>query len=184
MEVFFLRHGESQANADYVFATPDSPLTEKGIEQAKAAARQLDGGFDRIIASPLLRTRQTATYFWGAHPGLPAVEYDPRLAEYRVGTYAGRSREGVTAEMLVNADGAEDVEAFAARIFSLLDELKERPERRVLLVSHAGVGHLIIAKARGMNLRDFYSLHEVPNATVIRLPVESLLPESPQTELA
>lgn len=173
-DVFFLRHGESQANADYVFATPDSPLTEKGIAQAIAAGRAYEGGFDRIIASPLLRTRQTATYFWGAHPGLPAVEYDPRLAEYRVGTYAGKSRDGVTADMLVNAEGAEDVNAFEARIVSLLDELQARPERRVLLVSHAGVGHLIIAKARGMDLRDFYSLHEVPNATVIPLPVVAL----------
>ena len=170
-EIYFLRHGESQANADYCFATPESPLTEKGVEQARAAARDFQGSFDRIIASPLLRTRQTVTYFWGEHPGLPTVEYDARLAEYRVGSYTGKSRDGVTADMLVNADGAEDVDAFEARIFSLLDELEQRPERRVLLVSHAGVGHLVIAKQRGMDLREFYSLHEIPNATVMRLPV-------------
>ena len=130
----------------------------------------MDGTFDRIIASPLLRTRQTVTYVWGEHAGLPTVEYDERLAEYKVGTYAGKSREGVTADMLVSADGAENVEAFAARVFSLLDELRQRPEQRVLLVSHAGVGHLIIARSRGMDLHQFYSLHEIPNATVVPLP--------------
>lgn len=172
MDIYFLRHGESQANADYVFATPDSPLTEKGIAQAREAARTFHGTFDRIIASPLLRTRQTAAYFCAEHPEWPAVEFDERLAEYRVGTFAGRSREGVTAEMLVHAEGAEDVDEFAGRIFAVLDELKARPERRVLLISHAGVGHLILARERGMDLHDFYSLHEFPNATVMRLPVE------------
>ncbi len=44
-QVFFTRHGESDGN--YI----DSPLTDKGREQAK----QLVGHFDCVVCSPLRR---------------------------------------------------------------------------------------------------------------------------------
>lgn len=60
---YFLRHGQSEANLKGLFAgqREDSPLTAKDFEQAKAAAEELKLlHIDRIISSPLQRTRQTA----------------------------------------------------------------------------------------------------------------------------
>jgi len=63
MALYFLRHGESVANVNGLFAgqKDDTPLSELGFEQAREAAIELKPlGIQRIIASKLKRTHQTA----------------------------------------------------------------------------------------------------------------------------
>jgi 2,3-bisphosphoglycerate-dependent phosphoglycerate mutase len=93
--VVFLRHGESVGNAQDRFqGQADFPLTERGLDQARAlAARwQADGlAFDRCISSPLLRARQTAEAVCAAL-NLP-LELDPGWMEIHNGKLAGLTRE-------------------------------------------------------------------------------------------
>lgn len=63
LELYLIRHGIAEERGpDY----PDDrkrPLTDRGIEALRSAARGLDGlgvTFDLILTSPLVRTRQTA----------------------------------------------------------------------------------------------------------------------------
>lgn len=51
--VYFVRHGQSQANIDQVFAGSrlDSPLTVRGLEQASPTAQALRGKQFEIIVS-------------------------------------------------------------------------------------------------------------------------------------
>ena len=60
--LYFVRHGESEANAAHRFSgRSDSPLTERGRAQARAAARRLSAyDVTAVVSSPLLRARQTA----------------------------------------------------------------------------------------------------------------------------
>ena len=59
--LYFIRHGQSQANLDKIIATPDSPLTALGVSQAKETAnRLLSFSIDKIFSSPMPRARQTA----------------------------------------------------------------------------------------------------------------------------
>ncbi len=69
----------------------DAPLIELGELQAAALAREVAarGGFDRIVASPLLRTRQTAAVVAEAI-GLP-VEVEDGFAECAFGDWDGRT---------------------------------------------------------------------------------------------
>jgi broad specificity phosphatase PhoE len=64
MPIYFLRHGESEANERNEFAGhQDSPLTRLGIEQARQAGRAIARKrlvFDEIHVSPLQRARFTA----------------------------------------------------------------------------------------------------------------------------
>ena len=52
---YFVRHGESEANAARRFAgQSDSRLTERGRRQAEVVASALDHvAFDKIVATPL-----------------------------------------------------------------------------------------------------------------------------------
>ncbi|HEY0689990.1 MAG TPA: histidine phosphatase family protein [Kribbella sp.] len=83
--VFLVRHGEpgsAQIDAEgWWGAVRDlAPLTAKGIEQAKAAGRELRHvGAHRIVASPMTRALQTASLI-AAETRLPltAVEFDLR----------------------------------------------------------------------------------------------------------
>ena len=59
---YFVRHGESEANAAQRFAgQTDSPLTDLGRRQAQAVADALAAvRFDRVVSSDLSRARDTA----------------------------------------------------------------------------------------------------------------------------
>ncbi|MDP9251443.1 MAG: histidine phosphatase family protein, partial [Chloroflexota bacterium] len=82
---YFVRHGESEANVARRFAgRTDSPLTERGRQQARAVAEALvSERFDRVISSPLSRCRDTALVI-AQRQQLP-VDLEPDLVEIDVG---------------------------------------------------------------------------------------------------
>jgi broad specificity phosphatase PhoE len=118
MQALLLRHGESAHNAH---TGPDSladelgdRLTERGREQAKAAANGLiDAGITELLSSPMRRAAETAEAV-GAALGLEPVTV-PHAHEL----------------------GAESFEEAVGRVRRLKAELEERPDAgRVLLVTH------------------------------------------------
>ncbi|HAZ55902.1 MAG TPA: hypothetical protein DCY78_01570, partial [Acidimicrobiaceae bacterium] len=61
--LFVVRHGRTAANASgLLLGRLDPDLDELGVRQATAAAAAL-GSVDRVVSSPLLRTRHTAEAF-------------------------------------------------------------------------------------------------------------------------
>src|SRR5919197_4355319 len=63
MKLYFVRHGESEANLQHVISNRASPfgLTELGRKQAYALAENLkDIPISAIYSSPVLRARETA----------------------------------------------------------------------------------------------------------------------------
>jgi len=61
MKIYFVRHGESEGNASKIWSGADTPLTEKGFKQAEFVANRLQKILiDLVIASPYIRTQQTA----------------------------------------------------------------------------------------------------------------------------
>lgn len=61
MKVYFVRHGESEFNAQHRVQFPTTPLSELGQQQAKAvAARFQHIPIDVILASPMTRAKHTA----------------------------------------------------------------------------------------------------------------------------
>lgn len=67
MEIYFVRHGETEWNKLKKFqGLCDSPLTEKGILQAKLLSKHLkDIKFDKIYSSNLKRAKDTAKIIIG-----------------------------------------------------------------------------------------------------------------------
>lgn len=178
-QVWYIRHGESESNVRGVFAggQDDTPLTDLGREQAKKAGQQLKNSgvnFDKIISSPLDRTKETS--------GIIAkelqfdegnIEYDERLQEYDVGSGSGMPYEGATSQQLVSFPGAENPEAFKERVRSALSEIKA-VDGNVLIVAHGGVGRLISCLQAGGDPADFYSYPKYPNAEPKQLNLDWL----------
>jgi len=84
----FIRHAESQSNAQHVINTdiPGPSLTEEGQAQAEQLAHQLArNDFDGIYASNMVRTQQTAAPL--AHALGKKVEILPGLREIDAGRY-------------------------------------------------------------------------------------------------
>jgi broad specificity phosphatase PhoE len=88
----FIRHAESQANADQVLNTdiPGPSLTEEGQAQTEQLAHQLSrNNFDGVYASDMVRAQQTAAPLAQAL-GKP-VEILPGLREIDAGWYNNTS---------------------------------------------------------------------------------------------
>lgn len=91
-DFYFIRHGQTQANAmglkQGTIISDITHLTELGKQQAQQRHDQFDISFaDRVIVSPLERTRQTAAII-NQTAGLP-VETDDRLLEISYGSWDG-----------------------------------------------------------------------------------------------
>ena len=100
VEVWFVRHGETVANASRITqGQQPGRLTRTGALQAAALGERLRrdhdaGPFDVVLCSDLLRCRQTchlATKGWGHEPKLART--DPLLRERAVGVYEGLAHD-------------------------------------------------------------------------------------------
>ncbi len=97
MPIYFLRHGESEANERNQFAGhQDSPLTRLGIEQARQAGRAIARKhlvFDEIHISPLQRTRFTAQIIAEVSGNTAAtIHVSDALLERHFGFLQGRNK--------------------------------------------------------------------------------------------
>ncbi len=95
--IWFIRHGESTANAAGTLAGHlDAALTPRGEAQARALVPRLRGlGPDRIVASDLQRAWRTAQLAWPAPA--PAIEQTPALRERDLGDWEGRDHASLRA---------------------------------------------------------------------------------------
>lgn len=173
-KVFFVRHGESEANTKGMFAgqRENSPLTEKGREQAKQAALDLLNKKikpQRVIVSPLIRAYETAQIIIrNANLQDVKIIVEERVAEYDMGSFTGTPYRKITSAELIAAENAEDPQKFMDRVHNLLEEIINANEI-ILIVSHAGVGRIIETKKKGLPASTFYDLDPPPNAQVIEL---------------
>jgi probable phosphoglycerate mutase len=96
LRILFVRHGESHANLDQVFAnrvTIPGDLTPEGISQALILANEvMPWGVTHIYTSPLPRAQQTAGILAEAL-GAPVTVTDA-LREYDVGDFEGLPYSG------------------------------------------------------------------------------------------
>ena len=124
----------------------ETPLTEKGIEDAKKVGRLLRGyKFDRVLVSPYLRARQTQKY------AMPDVEGEivELLHEVDCGILEGRLYSEVLSEYeelatLIDIDdftsfGGEDYANVRRRMRDFMAYLISLEAENVVAFTHAGV---------------------------------------------
>jgi probable phosphoglycerate mutase len=171
--MWFLRHGESAANAAGVFAGRgiDSPRTPTGREQARHAADLVPDDVAWIVSSPLSRAIETAEIVRRARRIFSEVEIDSRATEYDVGSAAGLPTRPMTAIEMVRGYGAEQPDVFASRVGSLLGDLSQRGGAG-LLVSHAGVGRMIQTLRQGRQPSEFREQPLPTNASLLLIESE------------
>lgn len=151
MKLFVTRHGETPMNAAHrICGRTDVDLTEKGIEQAIAAGKRLQGqGICRIIASPMRRAQHTARLMAeqiGFDPNL--IETDVRLIEQDYGIYENTDWDGADfyankRQFAMRYPGGESMLDLAGRLYPLLNELKAQGGSPTLLVCHGGICRMI-----------------------------------------
>jgi len=139
MKLFLIRHGQSQANVQGVYAgQSDVSLTEKGREQAKRLAPVLSGiAFEKVYSSDLIRAADTARLaLCGREPEQTAL-----LREYDLGSLVGKPL-GMPRDSLpgdYTPFGGENAEQVIERLQEFLTILEKEECENVAAFIHGGV---------------------------------------------
>ena len=83
LELYLIRHGVAAERGEDFPDDSKRPLTSGGISRLKKEAKALEAlgvGFDHIITSPLVRTRQTADVFVESLKSKPSLSQSDALA--------------------------------------------------------------------------------------------------------
>lgn len=167
MTVLLVRHGETPWNAARrVQGWAPVPLSERGREQATLVGDHLAATYDidRLVASDLRRTRETAVLVHEA-----GVDVEPTFyrawRERDFGVYQGLSYEALFEtypEFAVTESGIAALEAVPERGESLLD-CRERvlaafdrlvadtEDETVLIVTHGGPLYALLGHLKGID---------------------------------
>lgn len=155
--LFFVRHGESEANAAHRFSgRTDSPLTERGRQQAETVADALaDVAFDRIVATPLSRSLDTALAI--ARRRKMPVDVEAGLIEIDVGDRTGASFDEVRGlpgwrdDGFVAWPGGETLEQVLERALAAVRRIvRDAPDGTVLVIGHGGVTRILVSHYLGI----------------------------------
>ncbi len=145
MKILVTRHGQTDWNVEKrIQGRTDIELNNKGIEQAYKTKENLKNGkIDLIICSPLKRAKQTADII-NIDRNIPVI-YDERLLEICYGENEGKLHNDFDYDgfwSIVNTHeykDAENVNEFIKRVHNFLNDLKNRKEENILIVTHNGV---------------------------------------------
>lgn len=180
MELVVIRHGETQANAEGRYqGALDIGLNQDGARHICWLADEIAttlAPFDRLLASPLLRTRECAAIL-SRQLGLP-VELAPAFRERNVGLFEGltqaeaRARypelwaRNITRRWAQAPPGGETLDEVITRISQGLTALASTTEgERVLLVAH-GVVAKVIRAVTIAGFDDFFAW-QLPNGGML-----------------
>lgn len=175
--IYFVRHGQSEANAQRITAGGqlDAPLTDAGREQAREVGRILKKKkIELVVSSPQIRAFETAEII-AREIGYDAAKIiqNKVFAERDLGVMSGRPHDEVQLwfSMGQTPEGGESTEAFQARVMSGLEWLKSQDAGNILLVSHGGVSRSIRAILRGEDSHSIDSLASVGNAQLLEFTI-------------
>ncbi len=170
----FVRHGESQANAQKRIAKPDSPLTEKGKQQAqKTASELINKKITKILCSPFLRAQQTAEII-ASELGIPIdhIQVIDELQERRFLSREGKPKDHESEwYYTTEEDDAEPRIDLYNRMKTALSKIHEASgDGTVLVVGHACSGFYLLEIASGKNhFDDFKEAKQMDNADFIEM---------------
>lgn len=143
MKAYIVRHGEVLHNALKIYNNENEDLNENGVKQAEELKYKIkDLEFDVIISSPLIRAKHTAEIINVKNKD---ILIDNRLEERNPGDLSGQPLEVTNREEYWNYyteiqyGTSENIQDFFKRVYSFLDELKQKDYESVLIVSHSGV---------------------------------------------
>jgi isoleucyl-tRNA synthetase len=170
-----VRHGEAESNVLGIMSSlldNVHHLTSRGIAQVEATAQTLKKeGVTRIVASPFLRTRESAEIIAETIDIAPeAIEYDRRLHELKVGVFEGKTLEeyhktfeGVRDQYLRAPENGESLLELKRRVGEFLYDIESKyKDETILIVGHQAVLNVFFAVGEGANIDEGIAVKKAP----------------------
>ena len=174
------RHGESTLNFENrVNGDPNVPvhLTDKGRDEARLLGQQIAHiSFDLCVHSQFLRTRETAEIALAGR-SVP-VEVASELGDIDIGELEGKTLEDYRAWKRAHTrrdafPGGESLDDAARRYADAYEQLLQRPESTILIVTHEIPLRYAINAADGSDDLDGPT-HQLANATPYLFDADAL----------
>lgn len=157
-EVFLVRHGESEGNAGTHYQNAETPLTQKGVEQAGfMAQRAMKLGLDTILASTMTRAQQTARIIAEA-VGVPFASSELFVERRRPAEQINQPKDdplvmaaeeaimrssSISGMRFSDEENFDDLNVRSAQALALLESL---PGQKILVVTHGVFLRNIVAQ--------------------------------------
>jgi broad specificity phosphatase PhoE len=182
VRILLARHGETVFNVEGRWqGQSDSPLTERGVAQARELARALaNDPIAAIYSSDLGRAMQTALEV--ALPHALEVTREPRLREIDVGAWTGKGREEIDAEYpgglkawatspagMRLPQGETLLEAQTRALAFFAERMPHHLDQTIVVIAHGAVGHAILVNALGGTIEDLWLKERIDNCQISRL---------------
>jgi broad specificity phosphatase PhoE len=199
MRIFFVRHGQTDANLESRYCGwTDVPLNATGRAQALALRPLVSSRtFEAVYASPLSRAAETAAILLGGSVDLECaplspqeralshdVRFDEALREHHFGRFENLTLAQIAAIAPAEAESlSRDYPSYSfpegesssevyERVADFVAGLSKRHSGDVLVVSHMGTTVAMLAAMIGLPARDMWRLR-IGNATLSRIAVGS-----------
>lgn len=171
MKIYLTRHSQTLWNIEKrLQGRKDSPLTNEGIENAKALKQYIQNMyFDYIYSSPIPRAYITAQYVFQDN-----IIKDERLIEMNFGEFEGRKIKDILKtdyeiyhnlwhhpEKFIRIPGGESYDEVILRVHSFLNDLKQLPnDSNIFIVTHGMYFIILLATMLGLTKKDFTKLNQ------------------------
>jgi broad specificity phosphatase PhoE len=166
-EIVLVRHGETEGKSSIrLYGSTDVALNETGREQMRAVGESLAAEvFDRVIVSPLSRSREGAEIVLGGRGPTPYIIEGFREIDF--GDWEGltfaeveqRDPEGyaryLTEGQAFRFPGGESREGFRARVAAAVPEAIDDACARTLGVLHKGIIKIVLAELLGLSFAEY-----------------------------
>lgn len=203
VSVWLIRHGQSTNNAGLpTFGNVDVPLTDVGVEQARAAANRVVRKPERLIASPFLRARATAQIIQEHWPATPfetwPIQELTYLSPAKCQGTTIETRQPLVDKYWTNCDpehvdgpGAESFACFLQRVRYFHEQLYELHDKFVVVVGHGQFFRAyLLAREWGFvatpewmrSFRATETVNPMQNGGIVELKVEALAPVTERTD--
>lgn len=144
MDVILIRHTSVNVPKGTCYGWSDVPVADTFEQEAAITKKNIEHlEFDMVFSSPLTRARKLAEYCGWANPVV-----DDRLKEMNMGSWEMKLFDEIKDENLQRwyddymhqpTTNGESFPMMYARVAGFLDELKQKPYRRVAIFAHGGV---------------------------------------------
>ena len=177
--LFYVRHGETDMNvAGLLSGRIETPLTSKGIEQAKAAGKELKQKLlhiDLIVCSPYERTYETAKLI-AAEIGYPIekIQKSDLFIERTFGMLEGTPGKDFLDKHeyreIDDVEGSETIEELQKRADSAFKWLQVVEEDNVLVVGHGAFARALKRVVEGLpHTHEYEADTSIGNAAIVEL---------------
>lgn len=179
---YITRHGNTEHNKkSLIMGHIDSPLTKKGLNDAKSTGKKLKNiTFDQVYSSDLGRAFISAHIIIETNNVKKRIERVKELREVNFGKYANFSREIIekenpgfrNKENFIFPEG-ESFLQMQKRAVNFIKKLeKKHPNKTILIVTHAGVIRAISSYFKKENFEDNLK-KEIPHEYIVKFIINS-----------